>query len=246
MLAHLLEGSVSIAISAALSYLAYSQRLLTLRGSLSAFAVSAVIGVMGNLSWLLLILSFVAAAFLTTRFKILEKIRLGLQEGRKGERGSLNVVANSLPAVVVAVLSTVFSRYAPQSFYALLFTVAIGAATADTLASEVGVVDRRPRLITNMRPVPPGTDGGVSVTGTVASFMGALFISLAGFTFMVLLGQHLPLWSIPLTALAGLLGSVTDSILGATLERRGLIGKQTNNITSIAIACLVAGAALAF
>lgn len=245
MLAQPLDGMISVLISALLSFAAYRQRLLTFTGSVSAFAVSAIVGLFGNLSWLLLILSFVAAAFITTRFRILDKARMGLQEGRKGERGSRNVVANSLPAVFIALFSTLLSAEASQGFYAMIYTVAIGAATADTLGSEIGVIDRHPRLITNMKPVPPGTDGGVSLIGTTASFAGALFISLMGFAFMVLLGQRLPLWAIPFTAVMGLLGSIVDSILGSTLERRGLIGKQTNNIASIVIACIVAGTLLA-
>ncbi len=242
MLASLPEGIISIILSLLLSYAAYRQKMLTLAGSVAAFTVSALIGLLGNLSWLLLILTFVAAAFVTTRFRILEKARMGLQEGRKGERGSLNVVGNSLPAVFIALLSTVLGVQGSQTSYAIIYTVAIGAATADTLASEIGVIDRHPRLITTMRPVPPGTDGGISVLGTAASFGGALFISVAGYVLMMLLGQPLPAYFIPLTAVLGLLGSLIDSLLGATLERNGLIGKQTNNLASIVVACLIAGA----
>ncbi len=242
MLASLPEGIISIILSLLLSYAAYRQKMLTLAGSVAAFTVSALIGLLGNLSWLLLILTFVAAAFVTTRFRILEKARMGLQEGRRGERGSLNVVGNSLPAVFIALLSTVLAVQGSQTSYAIIYTVAIGAATADTLASEIGVIDRHPRLITTMRPVPPGTDGGISVLGTAASFGGALFISVAGYVLMMLLGQPLPAYFIPLTAVLGLLGSLIDSLLGATLERNGLIGKQTNNLASIVVACLIAGA----
>ena len=242
MLASLPEGIISIILSLLLSYAAYRQKMLTLAGSVAAFTVSALIGLLGNLSWLLLILTFVAAAFVTTRFRILEKARMGLQEGRKGERGSLNVVGNSLPAVFIALLSTVLASHGSQADYAIIYTVAIGAATADTLASEIGVIDRHPRLITTMKPVQPGTDGGISVLGTAASFGGALFISVAGYVLMMLLGQPLPAYFIPLTAVLGLLGSLIDSLLGATLERNGLIGKQTNNLASIVVACFIAGA----
>lgn len=242
MISPLPEGIVSVTLSLLLSYAAYRQRMLTLAGSVSAFAVSALIGLLGDLSWLLLIFTFVAAAFITTRFRILDKAKMGLQEGRKGERGGLNVVGNSLPAVAIAFLSTAMAGLASQAVFAIIYTVAIGSATADTLASEVGVIDRHPRLITTMRPVPPGTDGGISVLGTLASFGGALFISVVGYVLMVLLGQPLPLYFIPLTAVLGLSGSLIDSILGATLERNGLIGKQTNNLASIVVACLIAGA----
>ncbi len=245
MLADPVEALAVTAVSILLSYAAFRQNMLTARGSASAFAVSAAIGLFGGLSWLLLILSFVAAAFITTRFKLLDKAKMGLQEGRRGERGSRNVVANSMPAVCVALLSTLLAGYAPQSYFAMLFTVAIGSATADTLASEIGVINRHPRLITTMKPVPPGTDGGVSALGTAASFGGALFIAVAGYALIVLLGDTMPLWSIPFTAVLGFSGSVIDSILGATLERRGIIGKQSNNISSIVLACLAAAVLLA-
>ena len=240
MIAPFESDVVSVLLSLGLSYLAFRQRMLTAKAAVAAFAVSATVGVLGNLSWLLIILTFVLAAFLTTKFKILDKAGRGLQEGKKGERGAINVIANSLPAVVVAASSHFFANIIPGWYYGVVFITAISAAASDTLASEVGVLDRGTRLITNMKPVPTGTDGGVSAIGTLAALGGALFISLIGFMATGWLGDPVPVWSVPLISFLGFMGSNIDSLLGATLERKGIIGKQVNNVASITIVSLIA------
>ena len=240
MIAPFESDVVSVLLSLGLSYLAFRQRMLTAKAAVAAFAVSATVGVLGNLSWLLIILTFVLAAFLTTKFKILDKAGRGLQEGKKGERGAINVIANSLPAVVVAASSHFFANIMPGSYYGVVFITSISAAASDTLASEVGVLDRGTRLITNMKPVPTGTDGGVSAIGTLAALGGALSIALIGFMATGWLGDPVPAWSIPLIAFLGFMGSNIDSLLGATLERKGIIGKQVNNVASITIVTIIA------
>lgn len=240
MLASADSIAISLVLSLALSYLAFRQGMLTARGSVAAFAVSATIGVFGSLSWLLIILTFVLAAFLTTRFKILEKAGRGLQEGKKGERGSINVIANSLPAVVISIAGFLFGRSMPHPYFAIIFITSISAAASDTLASEIGVIDSNTRLITNLKPVTTGTDGGVSITGMLAALGGALFISLTGFLLTGWLGAPIPAWSVLLIAFLGFMGSNIDSFFGATLERRGIIGKQINNVASITIVSLMA------
>jgi uncharacterized protein (TIGR00297 family) len=240
MFVHILDAAVSLILGGGLSSLAYRQRMLTASGSFAAFLVSSAIGVFGGLPWLLTVLAFVVAAFLTTRFKLLEKAGRGLQEGRKGERGTVNVLANSLPGVVIALLSFFLPGSVTHTEYALLFIVSIGAAASDTLASEIGVIDRNTRLITTFKKVPTGTDGGVSILGTAAALGGATFIAFTGYAFLFLSGQMLPVSLLPALVVFGFLGSVVDSVLGATLERRGLIGKQTNNVSSIVIASLLA------
>ena len=84
------------------------------------------------------------------------------------QRTSLNIAGNS-GAGLIALL---FSNYA-------VFFGAISAALSDTLSSEVGLLSKKnPRLITNMKEVKPGTDGGVTLLGFAGAFFGALVISL--------------------------------------------------------------------
>mmetsp|Transcript_8629 Transcript_8629/g.25692 ORF Transcript_8629/g.25692 Transcript_8629/m.25692 type:complete len:183 (+) Transcript_8629:378-926(+) len=103
---------------------------------------------------------------------------------------------------------------------------------ADTWASEVGILSKTvPRLITTLRKVPPGTNGGVSAMGTLASALGG---GLIGVTYWVL-GLMLlvpdasipPQWPlVPLGFLAGLVGSFIDSLLGATVQFSGFDNKS--------------------
>jgi uncharacterized protein (TIGR00297 family) len=105
------------------------------------------------------------------------------------------------------------------------FAGSLAAATADTWATEIG---RRsptpPRLVTNWTPVPAGTDGGMTVLGTLGGIAGAGFI--AGTSY--LLGNR---W-VPAVALAGALGMLLDSILGATVQ--GKVRWMDNDAVNLA------------
>jgi len=102
----------------------------------------------------------------------------------------------------------------------------MATVNADTWATELGVLNPRPpRLITNGRPVAVGSSGGVSPLGTAAATAGALLIALLAWLFLAIgalfQAQPLPLADLrllPLATLGGLLGSLFDSLLGATVQ----------------------------
>lgn len=112
---------------------------------------------------------------------------------------------------------------------ALLFIVLgqFACCLGDTLASELGILSTsRPILITTLKPVPPGTNGAISVGGTLASVVGGCVVGLTLFASLVVENRvcradwmgilpSLVLWG---TA-AGVLGSMLDSFLGATIQR---------------------------
>jgi uncharacterized protein (TIGR00297 family) len=112
---------------------------------------------------------------------------------------------------------------------------ALAEATADTVSSEVGqVFGATPRLISTMQRVPPGTDGGISLLGTLAGILsGAVVTALGAWS------VHLPLPHATLALAAGIAGLWFDSLLGATLERRGWIGNDFVNFFSTAFAAIV-------
>ena len=124
------------------------------------------------------------------------------------------------------------------------FAGALAAATADTWASEIGRHSRTPpRLITNGTPVPAGTDGGITVLGTVGGIAGAGFIAgLAG-----LLpraggpGLTQAGWFAASVAVAGIIGMLLDSVLGATVQ--GAVKWLDND--AVNLAATLSGASLA-
>ena len=106
------------------------------------------------------------------------------------------------------------------------FIGSIATATADTMASEVGVATT-PRLITNFKKVPPGTDGGISVVGTLAGIIGAGLIGLAAY----MLGVYPDLTkTMVIAVVAGTFGCFVDSILGAALEIKGYLNNEHVNL----------------
>ena len=119
---------------------------------------------------------------------------------------------------------------------------AVACCNGDTWASELGSVltNSQPVLITSLRPVPRGTNGGVTLAGLVSSALGGLVVGLAHYAGIILTSvrgdlSRAPsqLWVIFLGALGGLLGSVVDSLLGASLQFSGR-DRRTGKIVEVA------------
>ncbi|HTY47590.1 MAG TPA: DUF92 domain-containing protein [Methanomassiliicoccales archaeon] len=226
-----------LVLCGALSALSYRFKLLTASGSIASFGVGTIIGLFGSVNWLVALIVFVFMGFAVTRYRFRVKERGGLQEGRKGERTYRNVLANGLVPAVIAVVAWASSvQLGTQA--GIVYISAVSVAASDTVASELGVLSKRTRLITTMKPVPAGTDGGVSLYGTAWAFVGALVASLVGWL-VILPDRALQAW-ILVPVLVGFLGCNVDSVIGATLERNGIVDKLGTNILSMAIGTLLA------
>src|SRR5436309_3476295 len=116
------------------------------------------------------------------------------------------------------------------------------------LTGALSALARRTVLITNGQPVPPGTDGGVSPLGQLCAIGAALYTSIVGWFVLSNLAR---MWNLvptmpsaPVYVLIpiaiGFLGCQLDSVLGATLERRGLVSKKTVNLVSTTTGAIVA------
>lgn len=239
---------ISTLLTGALSVLAYRRDVLTWDGSLAAFVVGMVIGIFGDVTWLLLLLFFLLSSFLATRYRFALKQAMGVQEGFRGERRAANVIANGFSLMAVAVATLVLPTAFPKAIGGIVFLSALSVAGADTLASEIGVLSRRTYLITNGKPVPPGTDGGVSGLGQLSAFGAALYTSIVGWfvlSYLARIAGLIP--SLPdapiyllIPLVIGFLGCQLDSVIGATLERRGIVNKKTNNLISTGVGAIVA------
>ena len=163
---------------------------------------------------LLLVLFFVTSSALS-RFREADK-RKPAEAFEKGSRRDLGqVLANGgMPAALALT-----SGLATWEGWLAMFIEALAAATADTWATELGMLSRTPpRLITTGGVVPVGTSGGISALGTLAALAGGATIGLAA----GLLPSGLAWWTaLPLGLVSGLAGSLVDSLLGASLQRQG-------------------------
>lgn len=230
----LLQAALTVLLSVALSFAAWKVGMLTTDGALAAAAVLLVIGLMGDLYWLIMLVIFAAIGFAATRFAFKKKKEEGLQEGRHGERGWKNIAGVALAPAVVAIADFAVAGY--DNMFIIAYIGSIAVAASDTVASEIGVRDKRVWLITTFKRVEAGTNGGVSLLGMYVSLAAAIMVSLIGWT---LLFRNLS-WLIVIPVVAGLAGNLLDSFFGATIEDR-LISKYTNNfITGGAGAVLAA------
>jgi uncharacterized protein (TIGR00297 family) len=126
----------------------------------------------------------------------------------------------------------VASLFVDRNLLLLGVVAALAEAAADTVSSELcKALTSRVYLITTFDGVPVGTDGGISVIGTLAGVAAALLVGVVA-TVTSLIPQH---W-IAATAGAAILGNCIDSVLGAVLQRRGWLSNNTVNLLSTSAA----------
>lgn len=175
------------------------------------------------------------ATYGATRFGRPRKQALGLAERPSGRRAS-QVVANLGLAGLLAAGGTKGSPEAATMLAACI--AALAEAAADTVSSEMGqALGGKTILIVSGRLVPPGTDGGVSLAGTACGLLTAALV--------VAVGPFAQDWKAALSIFAAAsLGLLFDSLLGASVERRGWLGNDLVNFASTASAAVLAGLAV--
>jgi uncharacterized protein (TIGR00297 family) len=177
------------------------------------------------------LLTMLALTLTATRIGRARKQQLGTAESKHG-RAAAQVAAN----LGVAALAGTLIYVDGQILALTVLLAALAEAGADTLASELGqALYATPRLITTLKPVPPGTDGGITFPGTALGSVGALAIASVGVA-----ATSLPSQVIWIATGAGVAGLLFDSLLGATLERAGRLNNDAVNFLSTIFAAVVA------
>ena len=206
-----------------LSLIAYRSKIADETGLMAATIVGMLIIVSSDIRFFIALILFYAIGSMATKYKYRQKESLGVGEPAGGARGYSNVFANSLPALFFALNYGYFSI----SPFSAAFVASLSAALGDTMASEIGKTARKVYLITNFERVKPGESGGVSFIGEISAFAGSAIISIYAFVSGILGGYEA---IVALTA--GFIGIHVDSILGATAEKKGLMGNSGVNFFS--------------
>ncbi|MCI3921013.1 DUF92 domain-containing protein [Paenibacillus sp. TRM 82003] len=217
-----LIGSVVIAGAA------YAKRSLSGTGFLAAVVLGTSMYALGSAAWFGSLIAFFVSSSIWSKWKKHAKAQAESGYEKTGRRDAGQVFANGGLALLLCAANAVWPH--PLWWYAFLGVMA--AVTADTWATEIGGLSRKPpRSIKTGRRVPPGTSGGVSGLGLGASLGGGLFIgAVAWALFYALPGNPSPdaaavnatlrfaAWG-GLAGLAGLAGSLVDSWIGATWQQ---------------------------
>ncbi|WAC04388.1 MAG: TIGR00297 family protein [Methanoregula sp.] len=212
---------IAVIVAFMFGYFAFRFKTADLSGLFSAALVGIILIVFADARWFLIMLAFFIFGSFATKYKYSYKRKLGIEQGQGGARGYRNVFANGIAASAAAVLYGVFVR--PE--FIVLYVGCVATATADTLASEIGVTGGTPYMITTFKKVPIGTNGGITLTGELVSLLGGLAISLVALSLNVITPGMAAVCTV-----AGFVGTNIDSLVGATLENRGYVGNAGTNL----------------
>jgi len=205
-------------------YFAFRAKTADLSGLFSAALVGIILLVFAapyGPSWFLIMLTFFILGSAATKYKFEYKKRICVEQGKGGARGYRNVFSNGIVAASAAVLFGVFQ----QPVFVVMYVGSVATAAGDTLASEIGVTGGIPRMITTLRQVPVGTNGGITLTGETVALFGSFVVSGVALLLQVITPQMMAICT-----LAGFVGTNIDSVIGATIENRGFLGNAGTNL----------------
>ncbi|QGG48368.1 DUF92 domain-containing protein [Heliorestis convoluta] len=231
---------LGLILSAIIAFIAYRRRSLSASGVFGALLVGTLIFGFGGLLWGLTLVAFFVYGSALSTYREDQKAKVAADKFDKGSRRDFGqALANGGFGAVLALL------YYFQPLELWLFAAFIGTmatVNADTWATEIGVLSKKPpRLITTGKVVAPGTSGGITMLGTAAVVLGGFVIGLtvwiftalpylfgalfglgseSGTSLLVHVWSHLAghLWIILAGIVGGLGGSMADSYLGATVQ----------------------------
>lgn len=202
-----------ILLSILISGVGYRRGALSRSGVAGALVVGTFTFGLGGPLWGLLLGIFFVSSSLLSHFKQQEKQEAAEKFDKGHRRDFGQAMANGGLGAFLALLSVAL----PSPIWFPLFLGVVATVTADTWATELGTLSRRPpRLITNGRAVAVGTSGAISPLGTVVSGAAGLLVGLAAALFR----RQEQARTLALMGLfGGLAGSLFDSLLGATVQR---------------------------
>ena len=227
------RGLPAAVVAVGFAILARAMGSVTGGGAVAGIVVAFLLMLVAGFTGFVPLLTVFLLTVMSTACGRKRKQRLGVAERRKGRKAS-QVLAN-LGAAAICVVPVIWFPQL-EEFLLVAAAAALAEAAADTVSSELGQATARAAyMITNFRDVPIGTDGAVSIEGTLSGCVAACIVAwvsaVVGFV-----EWH---WT-PTIAFAAIGGMLLDSIIGATWERSGKVGNDAVNFISTVFAADVA------
>jgi len=207
-------------------------RKLTIIAGITGILLGLLIFIGTGWLGLLLMAFFFLLGTIATSWKRQKKEAWKIAERNEGRRGASQVLANGGMAGLLALLAIINPEKA--DLFTLMVAGVFSSATADTLSSELGsLYGSRFYNVLSFRKDKRGLDGVVSLEGTLIGMAGSILVALVtsiGYGW----GQYI-IWIV----IAGTVGNLVDSFLGAALERKGLLPNDVVNFTNTLVGALV-------
>lgn len=227
-----LRVAPALGITFAFGLIAWGMRAVTPGGAVAGMATTFLICVSAGPAAFVCVVAVFLLTIISTRIGWRRKLLDGTAE-RDGGRGAGQVLANLAAATLVSVPAVLHPSVSPI-FYAAMIA-GLAEAAADTVSSEIGQsTGHTAYLITTLRRTPVGTNGGITVAGTLAGAAAAWAVCFVAVWLQVMRGN----WFLP-ALIAGFAGMIVDSLLGATLEGPGRLGNDAVNFLSSSSAVAV-------
>ena len=209
---------IGFVVSLLFGLLAYCKKSVSVSGLFSGVVIGTLLyGFSGPQGFCLLAFFFIAASFFT-RMGEARKKKMGLAQPNEGRRGSREALANCLPGLFFAFL---IGRGEPL-LYQVALVSSFAEALADTTSTELGqLCGGRCVTLPDLRPVPVGTRGAVSLEGTLFGILAALAMGTLGW----ILGFY-PMAGVVWVGVAGTVGFVAESMIG-----RVVVNHEVRNFT---------------
>ncbi|MDB5084977.1 MAG: rane protein [Bacilli bacterium] len=222
----LTSAAIGLVASSLVAWAAYWKRSLNGSGALAAIVVGTLLYAFGSAFWYSCLLAFFISSSLLSKWRHKNKAEIEQKNEKTGRRDAGQVLANGGVATLICLLQ--FSHPAP--YWWIAFAGVLATVNADTWATEIGTaVHGRPRSVLTWKLVEPGSSGGVSIAGSLAAALGAMFIGVIGVLACSLARTPgTPTWltsadlqclgALASITVGGLVGCYADSLLGASLQ----------------------------
>jgi uncharacterized protein (TIGR00297 family) len=219
------DAAIGAAINAVLAIAAYLARGVDLSGALCGWSLGVGLYALSGWRGFALLFVFFVLGTACTKIGYTKKSILGIAQEKGGRRGARNAIANTGAGVLFAFLAVATPH---PALFALAFTAAFATAAADTVSSEIGqAFGRTTYLITSFKRVPAGTDGAVSLEGTLAGIVAST-IPAAFAAATALISWH----GAAVVVVAAFIGTTLESYLGATRTGGNVIDNDVINLAN--------------
>ena len=231
---------LAIVVNAFIAFAAYRARLVSRSGAIGGFIVGLLIYFLTDWRGYVILFVFFTIGTLVTKVKYAEKAQKGIAQENQGRRGLRHAVANCLASLLLglgAYIALLGGYPVAATVLMVGFTGAFATALSDTSSSEIGqAYGKTTVLLTSFRRVPPGTEGAVSLEGTIAGILGSLVLAVIG----MLVGVAPGLAGLLAVVIAAFIGNTFESIIGGTIEKVPFITNEVTNFINTVIGALAA------